>query len=71
MVKKIGMTLFFLGLISGAMHLLGYQHKILSWVGHWGEETAWGLRGAMVFVGGGLMFLENIMGDDGLEGDIN
>lgn len=70
MVKKIGMTLFFLGLISGVMHLFGYQHKILSWIGHWGEETAWGLRGAMVFVGGGLMFLENLMGDDGLEGDI-
>jgi len=70
MIRKIGLTLFFLGIISGVMHYLGYQHKVLSWVNYWGEATGWGIRGLLVFVGGGMLFLENFMGDEGLEGEV-
>ena len=70
MVKKIGLTLLLLGVASGGMHLFGYEHRVLSWVNHWGEASGWGIRGALVFIGGGLMFLENLMGDEGLEGEV-
>ena len=70
MVKKIGLMLLFLGIASGVMQLLGYQHRTLSWVNHWGEETGWGIRGLLVFIGGGMLFLENLMGDEGLEGEV-
>lgn len=73
MVKKIGLTLLLLGIGSGAAQLLtgdASEHRklmALAWVNHWGETTGWGIRGALVFIGGGLVFLENLMGDEGLE----
>lgn len=72
MVRKIGLMLFFIGIISVAMQLMGFQDKviILSWITHWGEATAWGLRGALICIGGGLMFLDNLVGDEGLEGEV-
>lgn len=72
MIRKIGLMLLFVGIISGGMQLLGYQEKVIfmSWFTHWGDTTAWGLRGALVFIGGAMMFLDNLVGDEGLEGEV-
>jgi hypothetical protein len=76
MVKKIGLVLLLLGLGSAAVQLLngeasgGGKLIALSWINHWGETTGWGIRGALVFIGGGMLFLENLMGDEGLEGEV-
>jgi hypothetical protein len=77
MVKKIALLLLFLGIGSAVAQIMageatgsGGKLIALSWVNHWGEETGWGIRGLLVFIGGGLMFLEKLMGDDGLEGEV-
>lgn len=70
MVRKIGLLLLFLGIISGAMQLAGYQMVTLSWVNHWGEASGWGIRAALICIGGGLLFLEKLMGDEGLDAEV-
>lgn len=78
MVNKIGLLFLFLGIGSGVMQLLsgdpsaggGGKLLALAWINHWGEVSGWGIRAALVFIGGGLMFLDNLMGDDGLEGEV-
>lgn len=83
MVKKIGLLLVFLGVASGVWQLMTGEPTpgmtgeptprvrvlvALSWINYWGEATGWGIRGLLVFVGGGMLFLETLMGDEGLEG---
>lgn len=75
MVKKIGFLLVFLAVASGVWQLMTGEASphvgrlvALSWINYWGEATGWGIRGLLLFIGGGMLFLENLMGDEGLEG---
>ena len=77
MVKHIGMLLLFLGVVTGIWQLMTGEPAprvrilvALSWVNHWGEATGWGIRGLLVFIGGGMVFLETFRGDEGLEGEV-
>ena len=70
MVKKIGLALLLVAIGSAIAQLTDSQHRVLSWVNHWGEDTGWGIRAALVFVGGAMVFLEHLMGDEGLEGEV-
>jgi len=77
MIKKIGLVLLLLGVGSGIAQILsgdpvGNSPRLvaLSWINFWGETTGWGIRGLLVFIGGGMLFLENLMGDEGLEGEV-
>ena len=70
MIKKIGKTLVFLGVASAVVHFFDVELRVLSWINHWGAASGWGIRGALVFTGGVMLFLENFMGDEGLEGEV-
>jgi len=77
MLKNIGLLLLVLGVGTGVWQLLTGEPAprvrilvAMSWVNHWGETTGWGMRGLLVFIGGGMLFLENFMGDEGLEGEV-
>jgi len=70
MTKLLALALLGVGMTSGALALAGYNLAALSWIENAGETNAWGMREMMVLIGGGMLFLENFMGDEGLEGEV-
>jgi hypothetical protein len=56
-MKSIGWLLVILGAGSFVLNLIGYEFELLMWIDNWGVEVGWAIRGAMVVVGGGLLFL--------------
>lgn len=56
-MKNIGSTLLFFGVGTIVLNLIGLQFAILGWIDNWGEGVGWGIRGAMIVVGGALFFL--------------
>jgi hypothetical protein len=45
------------GIVSSALSIIDYNLKILFWIDMWGELMGWGIRAALVVVGGALFFL--------------
>lgn len=56
-MKNIGILLLLAGAGSFALNLIGIELKFLLWIDMWGKETGWAIRGAMIVVGGLLIFL--------------
>lgn len=56
-MKSIGWLLVILGTGSFVLNLIGMEFKYLMWIDNWGVEAGWAIRGAMVVVGGVLVFL--------------
>lgn len=56
-MKNIGILLLLGGAGSFALNLIGYEISLLMWIDMWGETVGWAIRGAMVVVGGLLIFL--------------
>lgn len=56
-MKNAGSAFLILGIGSIVLYFIGYEFRILSWVDNWGEGVGWGIRGAVIIVGGVLFFL--------------
>ena len=56
-MKSIGTLLFLFGLASIGFHFFDREVRLLSWINNWGENAAWGIRIALVVVGGLLTFV--------------
>lgn len=48
--------MFFLGVGSIVLHFMDREFRLLSWINNWGETAAWGIRAALIVIGGGLWF---------------
>jgi hypothetical protein len=57
-MRSIGSVLIFLGAGSAVLHFIGYEFKLLMWIDNWGDTIGWCIRGALVAVGGGMIFLD-------------
>jgi hypothetical protein len=53
-LKSIGGLLFFFGIGSIVLNLVGFEFKLMMWIDNWGIQTGWVIRGAMALAGGGL-----------------
>jgi len=51
-MKQFGGYLLFFGVGSILLHFVGLQFILMSWMGWWGETTAWEIRVAFVVIGG-------------------
>lgn len=69
-MRGIGSALLFFGAGSIALYFLGYEFSVLSWIDNWGETVGWGIRGAMIVVGGGLVAFDMFAGGNSEEEDI-
>lgn len=58
MLRLFGFTLFLLGAASTALHFTDYEFESLSWIDHWSETDAWGVRGMLLLIGVGLLFFD-------------
>ena len=56
-MKSIGGLLFFFGLGSIVLNLMGMEFKLLMWIDNWGVQAGWFIRGGMALVGGALWLL--------------
>ena len=56
-MKGIGSLLFLFGAASVAFHLMGREVRLLGWIGNWGENVAWAIRGGLIVVGGAMFLL--------------
>lgn len=56
-MKNIGILLLLAGAGSFVLNLIGYEFTLLMWIDMWGQEIGWAIRGAMIVVGGILVFL--------------
>ena len=53
-MKSMGMGLIVLGVVSSVLHFANMEYWFLIWIENWGQGIGWGIRGAMVVVGGVL-----------------
>lgn len=56
-MQAIGGLLVLLGAGSFAIHFIGREFTLLSWVDNWGEGVGNGIRIAMIVIGGILWLL--------------
>ena len=54
---KVGGFLAAAGIISGGLHFVGMNLRILMWIDLWGPTVGWLIRGGLVVGGGALYFL--------------
>jgi len=54
-MKSIGWLLVILGAGSFALNLIGMD-KYLIWIDNWGVGVGWAIRGALIVVGGLMLF---------------
>ena len=50
-MKLLGFLLFAFGAATVALHLLEQPVEWLGWIGNWGENAAWGIRGGALLLG--------------------
>lgn len=50
-MKVLGLLLLLFGLATLAVHFLGQPVAALDWIGNWGENVAWGIRGGTTVLG--------------------
>ena len=50
-MRLLGLLLLVLGLGSCVVQLMELDVPALSWIGNWGPEVAWAIRGGCVLVG--------------------
>jgi len=55
-MKSIGWLLVILGAGSFALNVIGMEFRYLMWIDNWGVEVGWAIRGALIVVGGALLF---------------
>jgi len=55
-MKSMGWLLVILGAGSFVLNLIGMEFRYLMWIDNWGVEVGWAIRGALILVGGALLF---------------
>ena len=50
-MRSIGGWLFFFGIGTIILNLVGYEFVVVSWIDRWGETGGWVLRGSLIGVG--------------------
>lgn len=50
-MKSIGGFLALAGVLSIALHFIGWNLKILMWIDNWGSQVGWAIRIGLVVVG--------------------
>jgi hypothetical protein len=56
-LRQIGVVSVIFGGLAIFMNIFDYVPKVLNWIYNWGEGTAWGIKIAMVVVGGLLWYM--------------
>ena len=56
-MSKIGGYIAIFGIASIILYFFNYELRILSWIGAWGETTAWIIRIGLVVLGAVLFFI--------------
>ena len=54
-MRALGLLLLLFGLGTLAIHFMEVKVEWLEWIGNWGENVAWAIRGGAVVLG--LLFL--------------
>lgn len=50
-MKLLGFLLLVFGVGSLVVYFMGTEVKALDWIGNWGENVAWGIRGGSALLG--------------------
>lgn len=66
-MKGIGQTMLILGILAIVLEFFGYVPKLLFWIYEWGEGVAWGIKIALIVLGGLIWLGANNMGAEGNE----
>ncbi len=66
-MKGIGQTMLILGILAIVLEFFGYVPKLLFWIYEWGEGVAWGIKIALIVLGGLIWLGANNMGAEGDE----
>ena len=56
-MKNIGGLMAFLGVFAIVLDFMGRVPTLLMWIYNWGDGVAWGIKIALVVIGGLLFFL--------------
>ena len=57
MMQNFGSTLAVLGILAIFLDLFNYVPKVLFWIYNWGDGVAWGIKIALIVVGGALWLI--------------
>jgi hypothetical protein len=50
-MRFLGLLLFLFGIATLALYFLKIDVEFLRWIGNWGENAAWGIRGGATLLG--------------------
>jgi hypothetical protein len=56
-ISSLGAFLAFIGAMSSIITFFDYEVRLLAWINLWGSATAWGIRLALIVVGGGIFLV--------------
>ena len=56
-MQNIGSTLAILGIMAIFLDFFNRVTKVLAWIYNWGDGVAWGIKIALVVVGGALWLI--------------
>ena len=58
-MRQIGSFLFIIGILAIVLNVFDRVPRVLMWIYQWGETPAWGIKIALVVVGGLLWLLSS------------
>jgi hypothetical protein len=58
-MRQIGSFLFIVGILAIVLNFVDRVPTVLMWIYQWGETPAWGIKIALVVVGGALWLLSS------------
>ena len=58
-MRQIGSFLFIIGILAIVLNVFDRVPRVLMWIYQWGEPPAWGIKIALVVVGGLLWLLSS------------
>ena len=56
-MKSFGSTLAILGILAIVLDFVNMVPKVLAWIYSWGDGVAWGIKIALIVVGGALWLI--------------
>jgi hypothetical protein len=56
-MKSIGSFLVLIGILSIALHFIGWNVRLLMWIDNWGNLVGWLIRGGVIVVGAAFYFI--------------
>lgn len=56
-MENIGSTMVVLGILAIVLDFFNYVPKVLFWIYEWGDGVAWGIKIALIVVGGLLWLM--------------